>query len=200
MYRKAFVINGSTNCPRSICFVPASTAWHIEDWESAGGKSSLEEIIERTNKQTDDETKPLAYLHSLDLGISLFRPVVLTTASRTRKKPRVFIPKLNNKTTNCRWNNFGNVVHSLNIINGSEWKKLRGELDWLRGNETRNCFNILWLIPYAYKWSLKLRFTIYGFWFKRGTISDPSERRRRATWWGERSAHVSTSILHTMNN
>lgn len=84
-------------------------------------------IIERTNKQTHDQRKlnPL-YLHTGFRNFIIF-PVVVTTAEVHTKK-REFYQKLNNKTTNCRWNNFYNVVRSLNIICMKRWKLL-GELD-----------------------------------------------------------------------
>lgn len=70
-------------------------------------------IIERTNKQICDKRNETLFIYSLDLEISLFFRVVVTTTAAHTKNERI----LNNKTTNCRWNNFGNVVHSLNIIN-----------------------------------------------------------------------------------
>lgn len=83
-------------------------------WKT-GSKSSLEEIIERTiNKYTTHENETL-FVYSLDLEISLFFVLLWQQQQNIQK----IYQELNNKATNCRWNNLENVVHSLNIINGS---------------------------------------------------------------------------------
>lgn len=78
-----------------------------------------------------DSTKrnPL-YLHT-GFGNFIIFPVVVTTAAEHTQKKKIY-QELNNKTTtNCRWNNFENVVHSLNIINDSceARESFKGELE-----------------------------------------------------------------------
>lgn len=83
-----------------------------------------------------DSTKrnPL-YLHT-GFGNFIIFPVVVTTAAEHTQKKKIY-QELNNKTTtNCRWNNFENVVHSLNIINDSCEAQFYGgarfAIDWYR--------------------------------------------------------------------
>lgn len=83
-------------------------------------------------------------VYSLDLGKFIIFGVVVTTKRVATCSGKEGPEDWMRRATNCRWNNFRNVVHSLNIINDFDVVvdlcRMRGGTDdWLRKwNQERN--------------------------------------------------------------